>query len=871
MSWWSRLKNAINLSDQDSGLQTEMETHMALLEADELQRGASPEEARQRARKRFGGSLNNRNRAREGGFFGWMVDFAQDLRFTLRQFAHAPSFVVTTTLLLGLGIGVNAAIFTLLNSVVLHSLPLPHPDRLVVMLEEMAGGGDSPPSWLDLKDFREQNHVFESVAAYAYDAGFLLGTDGETRRVIGGYVTPDYFPTLEVAPVMGRLFDAHDAEPGNNAVALVREDFWRNDLNADPMVIGREVELNGQKAKIIGVLPRSFRFPFDTTVVWSPLIPKPNEAGSRGFHGFPMIGRLRPGVTVKQATVELSAIMKRLSTAYPDADPERVNVLLFPLQRWSVGQSANRLVVLQCAAFAIFLMTCANVSSLLLTRYAGRRREFALRAALGASSMRQMRQHLTESLLLAGIGCALGIAIAYEGVAFLLRLYGTTLPRAGEIHVDGRLALFTIGVTLAGAIVFGLTTALHSRSRQLDMELREGGRSAGSRPGAFARKFLVAAQVASAVTLMAGASELIRTFQALTSVDAGFRPDDLLTMRISLPEKQYTKPRQVSNFFDRVVNLVSALPQVKAAATINLLPLQQSGYNGGISVPGLPLPPKSLVVEYRWIDGDFFRVMGIPLLRGRTFLPEEATGERPNAIINEALAWVLWGEKDPINWPIDTSVNPARVVGVARDTRESELEHPARPAMYFPLASRSAAQTEESLVVRSSIPPATLASLIRSTVRGVDSQAAIYRVKPMREVVEDSVGYARITATLLSLMASLALVLAAFGLYGVLSFAVEERMREFAIRTAVGAKPAQLVGLVFGQSLGIVGIGLAFGLAGVWMVTQVLPNVLYGVHRVDAASLVVSLGVLTAAAMLAIAVPAWRATRVDPILMLRQD
>ena len=421
---------------------------MALLEADEVKRGASPQEARRRARQRFGNSLVYRERARDRDLFGWVADFFQDLHFTLRQLAHAPSFVVTTTLLLALGIGVNAAIFTLLNSVVLHSLPLPHPDRIAVMLEEMPGGGTSPPSWLDQKDFREQNHVFESLAAYAYASSFLLETGGETRRVIGGYVTPDYFPTLEVTPIMGRLFDASDAEPGNNAVALVREDFWRNELNSDPNAIGREIQLNGQNSKIIGVLPQSFRFPFDTTVVWSPLIPKPFEATGRGFHGFPMIGRLRPGVTVEQATADLSAIMKRLSTAYPTDDAERVHVLLYPLQRWSVGQTANRLLVLQCAAFAVFLMTCANVSSLLLTRYAGRRREFALRAALGASSLRQVRQHLVENLVLAGIGCILGIAFAYEGVTFLLHLYGTTLPRAGEIRVDAHLVLFTVGVTL---------------------------------------------------------------------------------------------------------------------------------------------------------------------------------------------------------------------------------------------------------------------------------------------------------------------------------------------------------------------------------------------------------------------------------------
>jgi len=799
------------------------------------------------------------------------ADLRQDVRFAGRQLLQSPTFLITTAMLLALGIGVNAAIFTLLNSVVLHSLPLPHSDRIAVLLEEMPGGGNSPPSWLDQKDFREQNHVFESLGAYDYNSSFLIGTGGETHRVIGGYVTPEYFSTLEVAPLAGRLFDGHDAQPGSNPVALVREDFWRGELNSDPNVIGREIRLNGLRSKIVGVLPQSVRFPFDATVVWSPLVPKANEASFRGFHGFPLVGRLKPGVTTAQAVADLSAIMKRLSSAYPNEDADRVHVKLYPLQRWTVGQTANRLLVLQFAAFAVFLMTCANISSLLLTRHAGRRREFALRAALGASSFRQMRQHLVESLVLAVIGCTLGVALAYAGVQFLLNLYGTALPRASEVHVDANLVLFTIGVTFAGAIAFGLTTTIHARSLQIDAELREGGRTGGSRKGALARSVLVVAQVACAVTLMAGATELIRSFQTLTSVDAGFQTANLLTMRVSLPEAQYTNGQLVSGFFTNVLGRVGALPQVKSAASINLLPIQQSGYNGSISVPGLPQPPASFIVEYRWISGDYFRTMGIPLTRGRTFLPEETAGKQPAVIINESLARGLWGDRDPIGWPLDNSATPQRVVGITRDIRESALEAPPRPVMYIALASRQAAQIEQSLVLRSSVPAATLTTLIAREIRAVDSQAAVYRVKPMEEVLADSVGYSRITTTLLGLLASLALVLAAFGLYSVLSFAVQERMREFAIRMAVGAKPAHVVGMVFGQSMGIVGIGLALGLGGVWMVTEVLPNVLYGVHTMDEGSLLVALGVLAASAALALAVPAWRATRVDPILLLRQD
>ena len=871
MSLWSRFTNAVRPSRLDGELQDEVETHLALLEAEELKRGITPEEARLRARRRFGNDSVYRERTRERDLLGWLADALQDVRFTARQLVKVPGFTVTTVLLLALGIGVNAAIFTLLNSIVLHSLPLPNAERLVVMLEEMPGGGDSPPSWLDQKDFREQNHVFESMGAFAYGGTLLMRDRGETSRIGGGVVTPDYFTTLGVKPVAGRLFAAEEGQAGKDGVALVREDFWRTRLDSDPAVLGREIELNGQRRRIVGVLPTSFRFPSEGAVMWMPLVPRPNEAMNRGWHGFPLIGRLKPGVTLVRAHAELSGIMKRISTLYPNADTDRVHVLLYPLQRWSVGQTRDRLLVLQCAAFAVFLMTCANVSSLLLARYSSRRREFALRAALGASTFRQIRQHLTESLLLAGIGCLAGAGVAYGAVQFLLHLYGTTLPRAAEIGVDWRLVLFTIGVTLAGAVAFGLTTALHHRSHDLENALREGGHSAGSRKGALVRKVLVAAQVACAITLTAGAAELIRSFQQLTSVNSGLDTANLLTMHVTVPDSQYTKAQNISDFFANAVARLRTVPGVKSAAAIHILPIQQSGYNGSIEVPGLPKPPSSFFVEYRFVTGDYFRTMGIPILRGRDFLPEEMAGKKAAVVINETLAKTLWGDKDPIGWPLDASDNPARVVGVARNVRQSGLGQPAREEMYTPLAICETPITDQSIVVRSTLPTAALLPQIRREIRAVDSQAAIYRVKPMQEVLADSVGYARITATLLSLFAGLALVLAAFGLHGVMSYAVHERMREFAIRVAIGAKPAQLARVVFGQSLTVVGAGLLLGLGGVVVVTRVLPNVLYDVHKVDAAALAASIGVLAAAALLALTVPAWRATHIDPIVTLRQE
>jgi putative ABC transport system permease protein len=871
MSLWSRFRNAVRPADLDAELQNEVEAHLAQMESEELARGATPREARRRAQRRFGNSVVYRERARDRDLFVWVENLLQDLRFALRQLIAVPGFAITTILLLALGIGVNAAIFTLLNSIVLHSLPLPHPDRLVVMLEEMPAGCCSPPSWLDQKDFRERNHVFESMAAFAYSASYLVTASGETSRVRGGYVTPDYFDTLGAKPIAGRVFTADEGRAGHDAVALLREDYWRSKFNADPAILDSDIVLNGRRSKVIGILPRDFRFPWDTAVVWTPLVPPAGAAANRGFHGWPMVGRLKPGVTLAQATAEMSGIMRWMSETYPDQDTDRVHVVISPLQRWNIGDTQNRLLVLQCAAFAVFLMTCANVSSLLLARYAARRREFALRAALGASTFRQIRQHLAESLLLALIGCLAGAGVAYEGVAFLRYLYGTSLPRAEEIAVDARLVWFTIGVTLIGAIVFGLTTAWHSRPRHLEQVLREGGHSAGSRTGAFARKFLVAVQVASAITLVAAAAQLIRSFERLTSVPTGFETNNLTTMTVTIPDSKYTTSERANGFFQDAVTRLSGLPGVRSAAAINLLPVQQYGYNGSVQVPGLPTPPSSYFVEFRWIAGDYLRTMGIPLVRGRAFLPEEAAGKKGAVIINETMARTLWGTRDPIGWPMDSDPEPARVVGVFRDVRQSGLQQPARPEMLMPLASRPVPLTEQSIVVRSTLPVASLLPLIRREIRYSDPQAAVYRVESMRQVLADSVSYQRVTTTLLGLFAGLALLLAAFGLHGVMSFLVHERMREFAIRLAVGAQPRQLLRMVFGQSLTIVGIGLVLGMGGVYTVTHILPAVLSGVRSVDALSLIASITVLIAAALLALTAPARRATRVDPILMLRQD
>ncbi len=795
--------------------------------------------------------------------------FFQDLRQSVRGFASIPGFTAIAVIMLALGIGVNTAIFTLLNTIVLRPLPLPNADRLVVVLEQVAGEGESPPSWLDQRDLREQNHVLESVGAFAYDQGFLLRVGGETRHVDGARVTADYFATLGVMPIAGRLFDASEMEAGRDNVVLLREDYWRTNLNSDPSIFEKQIELNGRKCNVIGILPAWFRYPWETGVIWTPLAPSDMQRSRRGWHGFPMIGRLKPGISLERARADIDGIVRRLAKQYPDDDRDR-NALLVPAREWYVNSSSSSLYVLQCAALALFLMTCANVSSLLLARYSTRRREFAIRSALGASRWRQLRRHLTESLFLAGFGCICGIGIAYCGVSMFVRIHGSSLPRTAEISIDPRLILFTVGTTVLGAIVFGLATAFHERSRELNKALAEGGRSGSSRRGVMLRKCLVSAQVMFAMILVAGAGELIRSYQRLLEVDAGIKTSDLLTVSVALPATQYTDTHRIASFYERALNRIRELPGVESAGSINLLPVQAVGYNGDVSVAGLPPHSSSFFAEFRWIGGDYFRTMGIPIVRGRHFLPEERSGKRRAIIINETMARALWGDRDPLGSVIEYDAG-FTVVGVARDVRQTGLEVPPRAEMFMPLATLATPITTQSVVVRSRLSVDQLVTLVRQEIRRVDEQASVYRVKTMRQVLTDSISYSLTTTTLLSLFATLALVLAGCGLYGVMSFVVAERRREFAIRAALGANPATIAGLVFRQSLMMVAIGVGLGIGGVAIVSRALPALLYGVDKLDAGTLAAAITVLTASAIVAVAVPALRMLRIDPIQALRQE
>jgi putative ABC transport system permease protein len=858
----------------------EFETHLAELKDELMKEGSTAEEARRAARLQFGNPIAYREQTRERDRLSWLGTFVQDLLYAIRQLKRSLSFAVVAVLLLALGIGVNLAIFTLLNAIVLNSLPLPNANRLVVLLDRHSDGGSSPPSWLDQQDFRAQSHVFDSLGAFDFRSTVLVQIGNEKLRVAGTPATPDYFTTLGVQPLAGRLFTATESQPGQNDVVLLREDFWHSQFGSDPAILGKTIGINGRTCTIVGILPRTFAFPTDNTVLWVPLVPSPLERNDRGWHGFPMVGRLKSGVSLAQAYANLNPIMLRLSVQYPKEDTDRTSVLLFPLHDWVVGsQTRERLLILQYAALVVFLMTCANVSNLVLARYSTRRREFAMRSALGASRFRLVRMRLTEALVLVITSGLASIALAWFGVRFLIYLYGSALPRTNEIGVNWQLLWFVLGIAVAAVFLLGLTNTLHSDQNQMESLLREGAGATGNRLSTKMRKILVTFQVACALALVSGSFQLLQSFRKLMDVNPGFDDSHLLTFHVALPESGYHDPVRINQFFSSLTDRLNHLAGVQTATSINLLPIQNAGYNGDVEIPGLPPHSPSFFAEYRWVTGDYLRTMGIPLVRGRDFLPEDLSAGHHVVIVNQTMARTLWGDRDPVGWTLKLKESEKldgisfTVIGVAQDVHQAGLDIAPRSEMEMPLSTMPDPATEQVIALRTSLGSSAILPSVRRELDRLESNAVAFDVRTMQEVMDRSysVSYARILSTLLSAFSVLALLIGAFGLYGVTSYLVTERHREMAIRLAIGASRSQITRFVLRQSSFMLGAGFIVGVLGALFLDRSLKSVMFGVSAVPVSALSLAACVLVIATAAGIAIPTLRATKIDPARSLRQE
>ena len=795
----------------------------------------------------------------------------QDVRYALRSLRRHPVFAFTAILTLALGIGANTAIFSAVNGVLLRPLPYPEPDRLLTIWGHQASIGRETASLPDFLDWRKARS-FSGMAAWA-NASFTVTGTGEPQVVTGAQVTPNYFRVLGVTVPRGRDFrDAEEQDGGR--VAVLSQGYWQRAYGGRAEVVGRQITLNGTPYTIVGVGARGLALPEEVDV-WTPLQIDATLGRRNDF--LQVIGRLAPGVTPQAAGAELATIARRLEAQYPNSNAGW-GVELIGLQERMVGEIRPALLVFMGAVGLVLLIVCANVANLMLARVAAREREVTIRAALGASRRRLVRQLLTESVLLALAGGVLGLGLAVWGVSALRALDASTLPRLNEVHLDGGALAFALLLSVGTGLLFGVVPAIRVLGFDLRGGLAEGGRGlSGARAGARTRTALVLAEVALASVLLVGAALLLRSFVGLQRVDPGFTTQGILTARVTLPRARYDDPPRQVAFADALLERARALPGVSSASLSTNAPVDEGMSYWAIAVAGVEPPPPEVVqdaVVYR-TSPEFFRTFGLPLIHGRLFEAGDRGESTPVAIVSQSLARRYWPGRDPVGSrltfgdPADSATTWMTVVGVVGDVRQEGAVSPAYPQIYVPFAQVSS----RSMVValRTGRDPLALVPALKQALASVDPNLALSRVTTMQQRLANTLARPRVNALLLAAFAATALILAALGIYGVIAYSVVQRTREMGIRVALGARAEDVLGMVMRQGLTPVLIGLALGLGAAAVGSRVLRSLLYGVAATDLATYAAVAAFLAAVAVAASYVPARRAAHSDPMTALRTE
>jgi len=812
-----------------------------------------------------------------------MNTLLQDIRFGLRMLLKSPSISIVATIALALGIGANTAIFSVVNAVLLRPLPFPNPDSLVSVFEtdQQRGYNRGSHSYPNFFDLRDQNTVFERVASY-YSGDFIMTGSGEPARVQGAVVTADLFPLLGVGPLHGRTFSAEEDKPstGGRVVILSQQLFARR-FNSDTNILNKTITLAGRPYTVVGVMPATFEFPIqnDPVDLWTTIAEdaegKTPVTDQRGAHFLRVIGRLKPGVAEEQAQAEVKAIAARLEQQYPDQNTNkslRVESALSAM----VGDVRPALLILLGAVACVLLIACANVANLLLARATSRHKEMAIRAALGASRMRVIRQLLTESVLLSLAGGAAGLLLAVWWSDLLIALGKEDIPRAVEVAIDWRVLGFTAGVSVLTGLIFGLVPAFHSSKSELVDSLKEGGRGTGE--GARrnpVRSMLVVTELAIAVVLLVCAALLIQSLWRLQRVPSGLQPQNVMTFGLALPEIKYNYAKQ-SQFYIDLKRRLETAPGVKSASAIYPLPLSDERFSISFQIEGRPVPEKDEPSGDFFTTGtDYFRTMGIPILKGRDFDHNDRHGSTPVIIITETFARQYFSNEDPIGKRIHPGVSSIEgdestmreIVGVVGDVRNRGLSTDPRPAFYVPQTQIPFSQMV--VVVKTDNEPRSVISGATKDVASMDADLPLFGVKTMEEYMSASVAAPRFNTTLLSIFAGVALVLTIVGLYGVMSYSVAQRTNEIGIRLALGAQGRDVLMMIVKQGSKLILIGLAIGLLSAFALTRLVESLLFGVKAKDPLTFAVVAMLLAIVALLACYVPAWRATKVDPMEALR--
>ena len=811
-----------------------------------------------------------------------MDSLIKDIRYGLRGLLKHPGFTAIVVITLALGIGASTAIFSIVNSVVLRRLPYRTADRIVAIQEVNPEGKRGQSTSANFLDWRAQNTVFEHLAAIKTTTTNLALSD-HAERLDLAQTNANFFDVFGIAPQYGRLFIPQDEQAGHEPVVVVSNALWQRRFGSDPSLVGKPITLDGRSYTVIGIAPPGFQYP-DETELWLPplklapeLYPDQDVTQSRRMGYLWVVALLKPGVSLQQAAGEMETITARLRQQYPDTNNRRFNRVV-SLHDHLVGDTNKLLWLLLGAVTFVLLIGCANVANLLLASGASRHKEMAIRAALGASRWRVIRQLFTESTILALAGGAVGLLIAFWGLAAIMKLLPADFPRLNEIHMDWRVLAFTFAASVLTGIVFGLAPALQISRSDVQDAIRETGRgTAGSLRQSRFRQALIVAQVALSVVLLAGAGLLFRSFMRLQSVNTGFVAQQVLTARLTPSGTNYASDADFTKFYKQVIEKVSAIPGVQAAGLINTLPLSK-GPTSGFRVEGRPVttPDKWPSVNYRVVSPNYFRAMGIPLLQGRAYTDRDDANAPLVMIVNQQLAHEVFPDENAVGKRITFGGTGANgqprwfeIVGVVANVRSLELREEPTAELYF--SAQQDRWPAMSLVVRSSVEPASLAGSVRQIVNEVDKSVPVADVKTMDHVVSESITQPRFNLFLLGLFGAVAMVLSAAGIYGVTAYTVTQRTHELGIRIALGAQVGDVLKMILGQGMAVIGVGLVVGLAAAFGLTRLLRTLLFGVGENDPLTFVAITLVLVLVALIACYIPARRATKVDPLVALRAE
>ena len=872
----SRLRTALRAllrrSQAERELDEELRYHIERQTEQNIRLGMNPEEARYASRKAFGGVEQAKERSRDARGVRWLEELWQDLRYGARAHLKNPGFTLVAMITLALGIGANSAIFSVINALLLRPLSYAAPERLVMVWESFPGSQENPVMPANFADWRAQNQVFTDMAAWAPQTINLSG-DGNPEKVEGAGVTANLFALLGMEPFLGRAFLAEEDRPGVNQVVMISHGLWQRRFGGSRDAIGRRVTLEGTEFTIIGVAPPSFHFPSRQHAVWIPLALSPEQTNARvAAHYLNVIARLKPDASLQQAQAEMAAVAARLEQQYPNTNAT-VRARVVPLKEQIVGNFRKSLFILFAAAGFVLLVACANVANLLLFRASIRQKEIAVRLAIGAGRGRMMRQLLTESLLLAALGGALGLFLAWWGVSALTAVMPERLALFKAAKVDQNVLAFTLAASMLTAIFFGLFPAFQATRLNLNEALKEGGREAAQGRNGL-RSLLVVAEVALAMTLMAGAGLTLNSFLRLRQVDAGFNADRLLAMEVDPTFARYPGHSALAAFYDRLLERIEALPGVESAGVVTRLPLtgdsnhylymaeSESGWKPVTALPASVSP-------------GYFHTMGIPLVAGRSFTARDGPQTESVVVINEAMAEFVWPNQNPlgkriVTYPYNSTAPMFTVAGVIKDVRQSELQTTARPQVYHSCAQMMWFPPRD-LVVRTNVAPLDLAAAVRDAIRSVDKDQPVSNIRTMDRILADSIADERFNTSLLAIYAALALALAGVGIYGVMSYLVTQYTREIGVRMALGAQTRDVLGLVFRQGMTLTLTGAAIGLGAALGLTRLIKNMLFVVSPTDPVTFFVIALLLAMVALLACYLPARRATKVDPLVALKAE